>query len=126
MGGGGGVWVTLGNDQVALGVLGVGVAGRQGQQIPSRLYQYRIYVVRLYNFQFTHAVGQGLPRRGQGDFVADLYLLHVAQHLRAVVAAVGGNDRVGVRAAQRHRGLPQQCAAPGHVFGAGPQIHRQI
>ena len=33
---------------------------------------------------------------------------------------------VGVRAAQRHRGLPQQRTAAGHVGRAGAQVDRQI
>ena len=50
MGGGLCVGGALGYHQVALGVLGVGVAGRQGKQVAARLYQHGVYVVRLYNF----------------------------------------------------------------------------
>ena len=50
MGRGRGIGVMLGNNQIPLGILGVGVAGRQGQQVAPRLYQHRIYIVRLYNF----------------------------------------------------------------------------
>ena len=75
MGGGLCVGVALGYHQVALGVLGVGVAGRQGKQVAAGLYQHGVYIVRLYNFQLAHAVNQRVPRRCQGNFVADLYLL---------------------------------------------------
>lgn len=104
----------------------VRVTGDESEHIFAALDLDRVDIVRLDDGDLLDVVGQLAPEVGDGDGIAGLKLVEMAEIVRAVPASVTGDNAVCVRAADGQTGLSQHRRAFGHIIAVCSEIQRHF